>query len=176
MKRGLAKRYDTCDVLNILEDIPSDYDNTSEESSELDDDDEDYVPPEIDANEELEDRNMEPTAPMESTRSQAKTTKTSTSNSNPKRKLRSPDAKDSKKESALAQVEYLEKYIAEIGSSQLSPQQIKHLQTTLPQLPACKSKDKLSAQQIKSLIEIAVRGWKEVEQPTQTHDFDLPQG
>ncbi len=34
MKRGLAKRYDTCDVLNILEDIPSDYDNTSEESSE----------------------------------------------------------------------------------------------------------------------------------------------
>ena len=145
-----------------------------------DDDDEDYVPPEIDANEELEDRNnvefIEPTAPTESTRSQAKTTKTSTSNPNPKRKLRSPDAKDSKKESALAQVEYLEKYIAEIGSSQLSPQRIEHLQTTLPQLPACKNKEKLSAQQIKSLIEIAVRGWKEVEQPTQTHDFDLPQG
>ena len=177
MERNLSKRYDTYEVLNILEDIPSDYDNTSEESSEHDDDDSDYVPPEIDANEEIEDGNgmelVEPTAPVESTGSQAKSTATS---NNPKGKLRSPDAKDPKEESAIAQVEYLEKYIVEIGSSQLSPQQIKHLQTVLPQLPACKSKEKLSAQKIKSLIEIAVRGWKKVEQQTQTHNFDLPQG
>jgi hypothetical protein len=181
MNRGLAKRYNTCEVLNILEDIPSDYDNTSEESSEPDnDDDDEYVPPEVYADEELEERNnvelMEPAAPIESTSIQAKTTEVSASNLNPKQKLSSPDAKDPKKESAIAQVEYLEKYIAEIDSSQLSPQQIKHLQTTLPQLPACKSKEKLSAQQIKSLIEIAVRGWKKMEQPTQIHNFDLPQG
>ena len=145
MKSGLAKRYDTCDVLNILEDIPRD--DTSKESSEPDDNHEDYVPPDIDANEELEDRNnvefIEPAAPIESTRSQDKITKTNTSNPNPKRKLRSPDVKDSKKGSALVQVEYL---YSVIGSSQLSPQQVKHLQTTLPQLPACKSKEKLSAQ------------------------------
>ncbi len=95
MKSGLAKRYDTCDVLNILEDIPSD--DTSKESSEPDDNHEDYVPPDIDANEELKDRNnvefIEPAAPMESTRSQDKITKTNTSNPNPKRKLRSPDVK-----------------------------------------------------------------------------------
>ena len=109
-----------------------------------------------------------PAVPVESTTNQTKTTRTS---DNPKGKLRSPDAKDSKKESAIAQVEYLEKYIAEIGSSQPSPQQIRHLQTMLPQLPACKSKEKLSAQQIKSLIQIAVRGWKKVEQQTQTHNF-----
>ena len=160
-------------LLNILEDIPSDYDNTSEESSEHDDDD-DYVPPEIDANEEIEDGNsmevVEPAVPVESTTNQTKTTRTS---DNPKGKLRSPDAKDSKKESAIAQVEYLEKYIAEIGLSQPSPQQIRHLQTMPPQLPACKSKEKQSAQQIKSLIQIAVRGWKKVEQQTQTHNFDL---
>ena len=114
-----------------------------------------------------------PAVPVESTTSQTKTTRTS---NNPKGKLRSPDARDSKKESAVAQVEHLEKYIAEIGSSQPSPQHIKHLQTTLPQLPACKSKEKLSAQQIRSLIQIAVRGWKKVEQQPQTHNFDLPQG
>ena len=178
METNLSKRYDTYAVLNILEDISSDYDNTSEESSEHDDEvDDDYVPPEIDANEEIEDGNsmelVEPAAPVESTSSQMKSTTTS---NNPKRKLRSRDAKDPKTESAIAQVEYLEKYIVEIGSSQLSPPQIKHLQTTLPQLPACKSKEKLSAQQVKSSIEIATRGCEKVEQQTQTHNFDLPQG
>ena len=85
MERNLSKRYDIYEVLNILEDIPSDYDNTSEESSEHDDDDDDYVPPEIDANEEIEDGNgmelVEPTASVESTGSQAKSTATS---NNPK--------------------------------------------------------------------------------------------
>ena len=76
----------------------------------------------------------------------------------------------------VAQVEYIENYISKIGSSKLTPDQIKYLQTKLPQLDSSKTSVKLTAQCIKSLVEISERGWKEREQPTQNHNFDNPQG
>ena len=79
MESRSVKRYDTCELLYILEDIPSDYDNTSEVSSELDDDDDDYFPLDIDDNEDLEERNIsefdELAAPAELSTSKAETKK-----------------------------------------------------------------------------------------------------
>ena len=83
---------------------------------------------------------------------------------------------DSKTEDVFAQVEYIEKYISKIGSSKLTPDQIKYIQTKLPQLDSSKTSVKLTAQRIKSLVEISERGWKERQQPTQNHNFDNPQG
>ena len=57
-----------------------------------------------------------------------------------------------------------------------APDQIKYLQTKLPQLDSSKISVKLTVQPIKSLVEISERGWKEREQPTQNDNFDSPQG
>lgn len=183
MDKTTFKRYGTGEVLDMLEDIPSDFnDNTSEESSESENelDDVDYCPPEIEDIVEHEDGlvEMADIAPTESNEKDCATSEKENTKSTGKSK-RTKDAskvQDSEIETIVAQVEYLESYISEIGSSQLTPEQIKYLQATLPQLDKGKTKEKLTQQRIKSLVEIAQRGWKKLDQPTKIGNFEQPEG
>lgn len=191
MSEQTGIRYNSADVihmLDLLEDIPSDSNgSTSEESSESDNeqDDIEYLPPEIDNIEEQEDEieEVDMIPPIELTgltNNNGETSATTAENSKTRSKStgtkRKSVAKDSKTEIVTAQVEYLESYISESGSSNLTSQQIKHLQTALLELDTRKSKEKLSAQRIRSLVEIAERGWRKVTKDTENTHFDQPQG
>lgn len=180
-----STRYDTNEVLTMLDEIPVDIngEDTEEESSSDDGDmrDVDYVPTqhESDMVTTLE---LPPSQP-ETNPSTSQPPRTQM----PKQRRCKKTATKNKAKIVTEQIHKIEDFLSRNCSDfkTVTPTQIKELQKILSSrsnpdqgvAEGCdKANEKLSVAQIKNLITIARCGWKKQDQLMQSHNFNFPQG